>query len=69
MYHGLMHFFYLYRYYLCTDRLAQIKHDDKLKATYETLLQKTTSNERQIDLDIPRTMHGHIMFRQRYGSG
>ncbi|SAL97714.1 hypothetical protein [Absidia glauca] len=56
-------------YYLCTDRLAQVKHDDELKATYETLLQRTTSNERQIDLDIPRTMHGHIMFRQRYGSG
>ncbi|KAI8338162.1 rab-GTPase-TBC domain-containing protein [Chlamydoabsidia padenii] len=56
-------------YYLCTDRLEQIKHDDALKATYETLLQKTTCNERQIDLDIPRTMHGHIMFRQRYGSG
>ncbi|KAI8088760.1 rab-GTPase-TBC domain-containing protein [Halteromyces radiatus] len=56
-------------YYLCTDRLQQTKKDDDLKSLYKTLLTKTTSNERQIDLDIPRTMHGHIMFRQRYGSG
>ncbi|CAO3580256.1 unnamed protein product [Absidia cylindrospora] len=56
-------------YYLCTDQLQQTKHDYTLKASYATLLHQTTSNERQIDLDIPRTMHGHIMFRQRYGSG
>ncbi|ORZ25044.1 rab-GTPase-TBC domain-domain-containing protein [Absidia repens] len=56
-------------YYLCTDQLQQTKRDYTLKARYATLLHQTTSNERQIDLDIPRTMHGHIMFRQRYGSG
>lgn len=58
-----------FRYYLCTDHLIKTQNDDTLKNTYETLLSKTTANERQIDLDIPRTMHGHIMFRQRYGPG
>ncbi|CAO3628570.1 unnamed protein product [Cunninghamella echinulata] len=56
-------------YYLCTDHLIKTQKDDTLKNTFETLLSQPTTNERQIDLDIPRTMHSHIMFRQRYGPG
>ncbi|KAF7732155.1 hypothetical protein EC973_006410 [Apophysomyces ossiformis] len=56
-------------YYLCSDGLQQAKNDDKLREAYTDLLSRPTSHERQIDLDIPRTMHGHIMFRERYGSG
>ncbi|KAG0173883.1 hypothetical protein DFQ30_006714 [Apophysomyces sp. BC1015] len=56
-------------YYLCSDGLQQAKTDDKLRETYADLLTRVTSHERQIDLDIPRTMHDHIMFRERYGSG
>ncbi|RUP47437.1 rab-GTPase-TBC domain-containing protein [Jimgerdemannia flammicorona] len=33
------------------------------------LLRVSSPHERQIDLDVPRTMHGHIMFRTRYGQG
>ncbi|KAF9105879.1 hypothetical protein BGX27_009402 [Mortierella sp. AM989] len=33
------------------------------------MLEISSSEEEQIDLDIPRTMHGHIMFRTRYGPG
>ena len=28
-----------------------------------------SAHEKQIDLDIPRTLHSHIMFRTRYGPG
>ncbi|KAG2188702.1 hypothetical protein INT44_003841, partial [Umbelopsis vinacea] len=33
------------------------------------LLETPSSHERQIDLDIPRTMRDHIMLRERYGFG
>ncbi|KAF9351900.1 hypothetical protein BGX26_010168 [Mortierella sp. AD094] len=33
------------------------------------MLDVSSPEEEQIDLDIPRTMHGHIMFRTRYGPG
>jgi hypothetical protein len=32
-------------------------------------LKLPSTHERQIDLDIPRTLHSHIMFRTRYGPG
>ncbi|KAI8390045.1 rab-GTPase-TBC domain-containing protein [Blakeslea trispora] len=56
-------------YYLVTDCLMNADHDYQLKQTYQELLQQESSHERQIDLDIPRTLRDHIMFRQRYGSG
>ncbi|KAI8062301.1 rab-GTPase-TBC domain-containing protein [Gilbertella persicaria] len=56
-------------YYLVTDCLKKAKDDDQLKRTYQQLLQKENTHERQIDLDIPRTLRDHIMFKQRYGSG
>ncbi|KAI9313605.1 rab-GTPase-TBC domain-containing protein, partial [Dichotomocladium elegans] len=56
-------------YFLCTDELRAAKNDDAIVEHYHQLLDKPSIHERQIDLDIPRTMNGHIMFRQRYGQG
>ncbi|CEP09629.1 hypothetical protein [Parasitella parasitica] len=56
-------------YYLATEQLENATKDHKLRATYQELLLKENTHERQIDLDIPRTLRDHIMFRQRYGSG
>ncbi|KAI8148224.1 rab-GTPase-TBC domain-containing protein [Fennellomyces sp. T-0311] len=56
-------------YFMCTDGLRAAKNDAELHEQYNFLLSKASPHERQIDLDIARTMHGHIMFRQRYGQG
>ncbi|KAI9499356.1 rab-GTPase-TBC domain-containing protein [Zychaea mexicana] len=56
-------------YFLCTDGLRTAEDDEELREQYKSLLSKPSQHERQIDLDIARTMHGHIMFRQRYGQG
>ncbi|KAI7864339.1 rab-GTPase-TBC domain-containing protein [Spinellus fusiger] len=56
-------------YYMCTEQLQTAAQDTVLRTTYTNLLQSPSEHERQIDLDIPRTMGDHIMFRQRYGSG
>lgn len=52
-----------------TNGLQKAKNDDALREQYKILLSEPSAHERQIDLDISRTMHGHIMFRQRYGQG
>ncbi|KAF6754202.1 rab-GTPase-TBC domain-containing protein, partial [Ephemerocybe angulata] len=36
---------------------------------YRDNLEKPSSYDIQIDLDVPRTISGHIMFRTRYGAG
>lgn len=36
---------------------------------YRDALDKPSSFDIQIDLDVPRTISGHIMFRTRYGAG
>ncbi|CAO3669636.1 unnamed protein product [Rhizopus stolonifer] len=56
-------------YYLVTDHFRNTKDDSKHKKSYQDLLQNESIHERQIDLDIPRTLRDHIMFKQRYGSG
>ncbi|ORE14733.1 RabGAP/TBC [Rhizopus microsporus] len=56
-------------YYLVTDGLRSAKEDYAYKKSYQELLLKESPHERQIDLDIPRTLRDHIMFKQRYGSG
>ncbi|CDS02733.1 hypothetical protein LRAMOSA00137 [Lichtheimia ramosa] len=57
-------------YCMLTDELRTANDDDLLRMRYkEEFLTESSSHERQIDLDIPRTMYGHIMFRQRYGQG
>ncbi|KAF7971507.1 hypothetical protein HWV62_10232 [Athelia sp. TMB] len=40
-----------------------------LGAQYRETLDKPSTYDIQIDLDVPRTISGHIMFRTRYGSG
>ena len=41
----------------------------KLRQEYRDALDKPSTYDIQIDLDVPRTISGHIMFRTRYGSG
>ncbi|CAG8520594.1 18919_t:CDS:10 [Acaulospora morrowiae] len=56
-------------HFLLTNGGAESEFDDNLIRTYNTLLTLPSQHERQIDLDIPRTLNSHIMFRTRYGPG
>lgn len=42
---------------------------EKLGKNYRDGLDKPSVYDIQIDLDVPRTISGHIMFRTRYGAG
>ncbi|KAL6303997.1 rab-GTPase-TBC domain-containing protein, partial [Sparassis latifolia] len=41
----------------------------KLMNDYQTALEQPSTYDVQIDLDVPRTISGHVMFRTRYGQG
>ena len=41
----------------------------ELAEQYRDALDKPSTYDIQIDLDVPRTITGHIMFRTRYGQG
>ncbi|KII93312.1 hypothetical protein PLICRDRAFT_101668 [Plicaturopsis crispa FD-325 SS-3] len=41
----------------------------KFGEDYREALDKASTYDVQIDLDVPRTISGHIMFRTRYGAG
>ncbi|KAF8215787.1 rab-GTPase-TBC domain-containing protein [Mycena galopus ATCC 62051] len=41
----------------------------RLGQQYRDALDKPSTYDIQIDLDVPRTISGHIMFRTRYGAG
>lgn len=41
----------------------------ELIGRYQSLVDKPSSHDIQIDLDVPRTISGHVMFHTRYGSG
>lgn len=41
----------------------------RLGEQYRDSLDKPSTYDIQIDLDVPRTISGHIMFRTRYGAG
>jgi hypothetical protein len=41
----------------------------KLGESYQQDLEKPSGYDIQIDLDVPRTISGHILFRTRYGLG
>ncbi|KAL8691025.1 MAG: hypothetical protein Q9218_003663 [Villophora microphyllina] len=43
--------------------------DDELKASFQRLLEQGSPDDVQIDLDVPRTINRHIMFRRRYRGG
>ena len=40
-----------------------------LSIEYREALEKHSPYDIQIDLDVPRTINGHILFRTRYGLG
>ncbi|KAG6916759.1 hypothetical protein DXG01_005504 [Tephrocybe rancida] len=42
---------------------------EELERAYIDALDKPSTYDIQIDLDVPRTVSGHIMFRTRYGAG
>ncbi|KAG6857316.1 hypothetical protein H0H87_006509 [Tephrocybe sp. NHM501043] len=42
---------------------------EELEKQYNEALDKPSTYDIQIDLDVPRTISGHIMFRTRYGAG
>ena len=42
---------------------------ERLSRVYEEHLQQPSTYDIQIDLDVPRTISGHVMFRTRYGQG
>ncbi|KAK3387104.1 hypothetical protein B0H63DRAFT_149415 [Podospora didyma] len=43
--------------------------DEQLMANFRRLQDVASSDDVQIDLDVPRTINGHIMFRRRYRGG
>lgn len=42
---------------------------DRLQAEYFRLQDVASPDDYQIDLDVPRTVNGHVMFRKRYRGG
>lgn len=43
--------------------------DDELIAVFKKLLTQASPDDVQIDIDVPRTINSHIMFRRRYRGG
>ncbi|GAW13139.1 hypothetical protein ANO14919_025170 [Xylariales sp. No.14919] len=43
--------------------------DEELKAAFHRLVEEPSPDDMQIDLDVPRTINQHIMFRRRYRGG
>ena len=43
--------------------------DDELIADFKKLLTQGSPDDVQIDIDVPRTINSHIMFRRRYRGG
>jgi USP6 N-terminal-like protein len=41
----------------------------ELMGEYHTNLERPSTFDVQIDLDVPRTISGHVLFKTRYGSG
>ncbi|ORY87450.1 rab-GTPase-TBC domain-domain-containing protein [Leucosporidium creatinivorum] len=42
---------------------------EELESEYTRLLEQPSSQDVQIDLDVPRTISGHVLFHTRYGQG
>ncbi|KAL5533665.1 hypothetical protein ACEPAG_125 [Sanghuangporus baumii] len=42
---------------------------DDLRREYRSSLDRPSSYDVQIDLDVPRTISGHVLFKTRYGQG
>ena len=43
--------------------------DEELIASFNELLNRSSPDDVQIDIDVPRTINSHIMFRRRYRGG
>ena len=43
--------------------------DDELIVVFKTLVDQSSPDDVQIDIDVPRTINSHIMFRRRYRGG
>ena len=43
--------------------------DEELITTFHRLVKQSSPDDFQIDLDVPRTINSHIMFRRRYRGG
>lgn len=43
--------------------------DEKLVEEFYRLLDISSADDMQIDIDVPRTINSHIMFRRRYRGG
>ncbi|CAJ2511498.1 Uu.00g071230.m01.CDS01 [Anthostomella pinea] len=43
--------------------------DEEIKADFRRLVEQPSPDDAQIDLDVPRTINQHIMFRRRYRGG
>ncbi|PVH80245.1 RabGAP/TBC [Cadophora sp. DSE1049] len=43
--------------------------DEQIIAAFYALLNQSSADDLQIDLDVPRTINSHIMFRRRYRGG
>ncbi|KAF8588332.1 RabGAP/TBC [Ramaria rubella] len=56
---------------LLVERIANTTRSsqDSLARQYRETLDKPSSFDIQIDLDVPRTISGHVLFRTRYGLG
>jgi len=50
-------------------RRGGLPSDDKLVAAFHRLLDQSSPDDVQIDIDVPRTINSHIMFRRRYRGG
>ncbi|KAI4261559.1 MAG: hypothetical protein L6R42_003240 [Xanthoria sp. 1 TBL-2021] len=50
-------------------RRGGLPSDDDLKAEFHKLLEQGSPDDVQIDIDVPRTINSHIMFRRRYRGG
>ncbi|KAL8678333.1 MAG: hypothetical protein Q9186_005290 [Xanthomendoza sp. 1 TL-2023] len=50
-------------------RRGGLPSDDDIKAAFHKLLAQGSPDDVQIDIDVPRTINSHIMFRRRYRGG
>ncbi|KAI1328593.1 rab-GTPase-TBC domain-containing protein [Xylariaceae sp. FL0255] len=48
---------------------ANFVNAEKLTAEFQRLVEQPSPDDTQIDLDVPRTINQHIMFRRRYRGG
>lgn len=58
-----------YYFLSVNEKEADDPNEDQLFADFHRLQETSSSDDVQIDLDVPRTINRHIMFRKRYRGG